>query len=35
MASQNVFDNLIKPVNAAGLSIPGILEGIGYREPDL
>ena len=26
---------VIKPVNAGGLMVPGYLEGIGYREPDL
>jgi len=33
--SQNIIENLIKPVNASGVQIEGMLEGIGYREPDL
>jgi hypothetical protein len=33
--SQNIIENLIKPVNASGVQIEGMLQGIGYREPDL
>ena len=35
MMTQNILDFMIKPVSAGGLSIPGKLAGIGYREPDL
>jgi len=30
-----MIDLIIKPVNAGGTVIPGFIEGIGYREPDL
>ena len=30
-----IFSKSILPVNAGGLAIPGTLNGIGYREPDL
>ena len=33
--AQNIFDIMIKPVNAGGLALEGKLAGIGYREPDL
>jgi hypothetical protein len=35
MISTNMIDLIIKPVNAGGTVIPGFIEGIGYREPDL
>ena len=31
----NMINSVVKPVNAGGIVIPGKLEGVGYREPDL
>jgi len=30
-----MISSFVKPVNAGGMVIPGKLEGVGYREPDL
>ena len=30
-----MIDLILNPVNAGGLMVPGYIEGIGYREPDL
>ena len=30
-----IFCIFILPVNAGGLKLPGYINGIGYREPDL
>jgi len=35
MISTNMIDLIIKPVNAGGTIVPGFIEGVGYREPDL
>ena len=32
---QNLISTVIKPVNAGGMVVPGKIEGVGYREPDL